>query len=194
MRATTALTAGILVGSMALSSLSASAQIGAPYMPPVVAAVPSRAAVTALTAGKAPSVAAALITAPRAALVQVVDDAAHAPYKEGVFTGCIFAGVCTVAFSAVPVGHRRIVEHLSCSVYVASGGALRSVAFLANNFAAPRDFLPYTRSVADAGQYFIHSPMLFPFEAGETPLIYASADSAPITDLFCTATGRDITL
>ena len=104
------------------------------------------------------------------------------------------AGVCTVAFSAVPAGHRRIVEHLSCSVYVASSGALRYVAFLASNFTAPREFYPYTRSVADAGQYFVHAPTLFPFEAGETPLVYAFADAQPIQELTCTATGRDITL
>lgn len=132
-------------------------------------------------------------TAPvKAAQVQVVDDDAHAAYKEGVFTGCTLAGVCTVAFSSVPAGHRRLVEHLSCSVYVSTTGALRYVAFLANSFTAPRDFVPYTRSAADAGQYFVHAPMMFPFEAGETPLVYAYADTSPIQDLTCTITGRDI--
>ena len=134
----------------------------------------------------------AATVAPKAALVQVVDDDAHAPYKEGVFTGCTLPGVCTVAFSPVPAGHRRIVEHLSCSVYVATPGALRYVAFLANSFTAPRDFEPFTRSVADGGQYFVNTPAMFPFEAGETPLIYAYADTSPIQDLTCTATGRDI--
>ena len=128
----------------------------------------------------------------KAAQVQVVDDDAHAAFKEGVFNTCTLAGVCTVAFSTVPAGHRRLVEHLSCSAYVSTTGALRYVAFLASSFTAPRDFLPYTRSAADAGQYFVHAPMAFPFEAGEAPLIYAYADTSPIQDLTCTITGRDI--
>ena len=133
-------------------------------------------------------------TTPKAAQVQIVDDDAHGAYKEGVFTSCSIAGVCTVMFSAVPAGHRRLVEHLSCSIYVSTTGALRYVAFLANSFTAPRDFMPYTRSAADAGQYFVNSPTLFPFEAGEAPLIYAFADSSPIQELTCSATGRDIVL
>lgn len=128
------------------------------------------------------------VTVPvKAAQVQVVDDAAHAACKEGVFTGCSAAGVCTV-----PAGHRRLVEHLSCSIHVSTTGALRYVAFLANSFSAPRDFVPYTRSAADAGQYFVHVPEMFPFDAGETPLIYAYADMSPIQDLTRTISGRDI--
>lgn len=151
--------------------------------------------VVARTATAGPLAAPAVTTAtPRAAAVQVVDDDAHAPYKEGVFTNCTVAGVCTVAFTTVPAGHRRIVEHLSCSVYVSTTGALRYVAFLANSFTAPRDFVPYTRSAADAGQYFVHAVELFPFEAGETPLVYAYADTSPIQDLTCTITGRDVVL
>jgi hypothetical protein len=188
MRTTTALAACTLAGSMALS-LPAQAQTGAPNLPPIVAAQPHVAA----TGARALPVPAAT-TAVRAAQVQIVDDQAHAPYKEGVFSGCTIAGVCTVTFSVVPAGHRRIVEHLSCSVYVANSGALRYVAFLANSFTPPREFYPYTRSVADAGQYFVHAQTLFPFEAGETPLVYAFADSQPIQELTCTATGRDITL
>jgi hypothetical protein len=189
MRTTTALAACTLAGSIALS-LPASAQTGAPNLPPVLAAAQPRIAVTGTRALAVPAV----TTTVKAAQVQIADDEAHAPYKEGVFSGCTVAGVCTVAFSAVPAGHRRIVEHLSCSVYVASSGALRYVAFLASNFTAPREFYPYTRSVADAGQYFVHAPTLFPFEAGETPLVYAFADAQPIQELTCTATGRDITL
>ena len=136
----------------------------------------------------------AVTAAPKAAQVQLVDDDAHAPYKEGVFTSCTVAGVCTVAFSTVPAGHRRVVEHLSCSIYVATTGALRYVAFLANSFTAPRDFVPYTRSAADAGQYFVHVPEVFPFDAGETPLVYAFADASPVQDLTCTITGRDLVL
>ena len=157
-----------------------------PIYPSASPRVPvARAAVTAVPAAT---------TAPKAAQVQVVDDDAHGAYKEGVFTTCAVAGVCTVAFSAVPAGHRRLVEHLSCSIYVATTGALRYVAFLANSFTAPRDFVPYARSAADAGQYFVNGPEMFPFDAGETPLVYAYADSAPIQDLTCTITGRDIVL
>ena len=145
----------------------------------------ARAAVTAVPAAT---------TAPKAAQVQIVDDDAHGAYKEGVFTSCTFAGVCTVNFSTVPAGHRRLVEHLSCSIYVSTTGALRYVAFLAGSFTAPRDFVPYTRSAADAGQYFVNASEMFPFDAGETPLIYAFADTSPIQDLTCTITGRDIVL
>jgi len=137
---------------------------------------------------------AAATTTPKAAAVQVVDDEAHGAYKEGVFTSCSIAGVCTVSFSTVPAGHRRLVEHLSCSIYVPTTSALRYVAFLADSYTAPRDWMPYTRSAADAGQYFVNSPALFPFEAGETPLVYTFADAAPVQDLTCTATGRDIVL
>ena len=133
----------------------------------------------------------AAATPAKAALVQILDDQAHAAYKEGVFTACTIAGVCTVAFSTVPAGHRRVVEHLSCSIYVPTTGALRYVAFLANSFTAPRDFAPFTRSPADAGQYFVNILTLFPFDAGETPLIYAYSNTSPIQDLTCTATGRD---
>jgi hypothetical protein len=188
MRTGNALAACTLAGSMALS-LPARAQTGAPNLPPIVAAQPHVAA----TGARALLVPAATAIV-RAAQVQIVDDQAHAPYKEGIFTGCTTAGVCTASFSVVPPGHRRIVEHLTCSVYVANSGALRYVAFLANNFAPPREFYPYTRSVADAGQYFVHSLTLFPFEAGETPLVYSFADTQPIQELTCTATGRDITL
>ena len=162
-----------------------------PELPPVYPAATKPAAARAVGAN---AVLAAAAVAPKAAAVQIVDDDAHAPFKEGVFATCSVAGVCTVAFSTVPAGHRRVVEHLSCSVYVATTGALRYVAFLANSFTAPRDFVPYTRSPADAGQYFVYVQSLFPFEAGETPLIYAYADTSPIQDLTCTITGRDIVL
>ena len=133
-------------------------------------------------------------TTPKAAQVQIVDDDAHGAYKEGVFNFCNTSGVCIAQFSTVPAGHRRLVEHLSCSVHVPTTGALRYVAFLATSYTAPRDWMPYTRSAADAGQYFINSATLFPFEAGETPMVYADSDLAPIDDLTCTATGRDIVL
>ncbi len=136
----------------------------------------------------------AATTTPKAALVQIVDDDAHGAYKEGVFNFCNTSGVCIAQFSTVPAGHRRLVEHLSCSVHVPTTGALRYVAFLATSYTAPRDWMPYTRSAADAGQYFINSATLFPFEAGETPMVYADSDLAPIDDLTCTATGRDIVL
>lgn len=145
--------------------------------------------------GAASTLAAPAVTATvRAAQTQVVDDDAHGAFKEGVFTTCTSPGVCTVSFSPVAAGHRRLVQHLACSVYVAAPGALRYVAFLANSFTVPREFAPYTRSVADAGQYFVDVPTTFPYEAGESPLIYAYADGTPIQDLTCTIMGRDIAL
>jgi hypothetical protein len=171
---------------LALASIPLTVQAqAAPNTPPVNnSAKPAGASIAAI---------APLTTAPvRAAQVLVVDDEAHSPYQEGVFNGCASAGACTVAFSTVPAGHRRLIEHFSCSVYVSSSGALRYVAFLANSFAAPRDFFPFSRSPADPGQYFVNSPTLFSFAAGEAPLVYAYADTAPIQELTCTATGRDI--
>lgn len=155
-------------------------------MPPIVAASPR--SVARLAASPA------ITAAARAALVQEVDDDAHGAFKEGTFATCSVAGVCTVAFTAVPAGHRRLVQHLTCSIYVATTGALRYVAFLANSFTAPREFAPYTRSAADAGQYFVDVATAFPFDAGETPLVYAYADTSPIQDLTCTIMGRDIVL
>ena len=159
----------------------------APGSPPVNAAAKPRAA---LTANATP----AATTAPRAALVQIVDDTAHAPYQEGGLSNCTFAGVCTVLFSAVPAGHRHVVEHFSCSVYVPSPGVPRYVALLSNQFSLPRDFSALSRSPADSAQWFVNNATLLHFEAGEAPVAYAFADSGPIQELFCTVSGRDILL
>jgi hypothetical protein len=171
---------------LALSSVSPTARAQTtPNAPPVNTALPAR-----ITAALAP----AATTPVRAALVQIVDDKAHSPYQEGAFSNCTFAGVCTVTYSVVPAGHRRLIEHFSCSVYVPSPGVLRYVALLANTFATPRDFFPFTRSPADAAQWFINSATLLNFSAGESPEAYAFADSGPIQELFCTVSGRDIVL
>ena len=106
-----------------------------PELPPVQPAATRPVAARAVGASTLAVTTAA--TAVKAAQVQIVDDEAHAPFKEGVFATCSIAGVCTVPFSTVPAGHRRIVEHLSCSVYVSTTGALRYVAFLANSFTPP---------------------------------------------------------
>jgi hypothetical protein len=185
MRATTALAACTLAGAMALSH-SASAQTGAPFTPPILAAGQPRVAVPAAKTLAATTV--------RAAQVQIADDEAHAPYQEGNVTNCTFAGACTVAFSTVPAGHRRTVEHMSCSVYLPSPGTLRYVALLANSFSFPRDFFAFTRSPADPAQSFVNSPTLLHFEAGEAPLAYAFADGQAIQEIFCTVSGRDIVL
>ncbi len=165
---------------------AAAAQV-TPGFPPVNAAVakPRIAAAAAVPQ---------LTTTPKAAQVQVVDDDAHAPYQEGGYTDCTYAGACSFTFSTVPAGHRRVIEHFSCSVYVGAPGVLRYVSLLATTFALPRDFFPLTRSPADAAQWFVNSPSLLRFEAGEVPAAYAYADAGPIQELFCTASGRDITL
>ena len=132
------------------------------------------------------------VTAARAAQVQIADDNAHAPFQAGGFNACTFAGVCTIDFATVPAGHRYLVEHFSCTIYVPAPGVLRYVALLANTFAAPRDFFPLSRSPADSSQYFINSPTLLRFDAGEAPLVYAYGSGGSITDLTCTISGRDI--
>lgn len=171
----------LLLGALADGALAQSA----PGAPPVNAAARPRIAATA-------QVAPAVTTAPRAAQVQVVDDEAHAPYQEGGLSNCTFAGVCTVLFSAVPAGHRHVIEHFSCSVYVPAPGVPRYVALLSNQFSLPRDFSPLSRSPADVAQWFVNNATLLHFEAGEAPVAYAFADSGPIQELFCTVTGRDI--
>ncbi len=160
---------------------------GAPGSPPVNAVAKPRIAPTA-------NVAPAVTTAPRAAQVQVVDDSAHAPYQEGGLSNCTFAGVCTVLFSVVPAGHRHVIEHFSCSVYVPAPGVPRYVALLSNQFSLPRDFSPLSRSPADPAQWFVNNATLLHFEAAEAPVAYAFADSGPIQELFCTVSGRDIVL
>jgi hypothetical protein len=175
---------GMSLGVAALLSvavLPAQAQV-TPGAPPVNAAV------------KAAGAANAGAPAARAALVQIADDRAHGAYQEGGLANCTFAGVCTVSYSPVPAGHRRLVEHMSCSVYVPSPGIVRYVALLANTFALPRDFFPMTRSPADPAQWFVNSPTLLSFAAGESPVAYAFADNGPIQELFCTISGRDIVL
>lgn len=181
----------VVLGALTCVATASQALAQRVPMPPVNPAPSVRAPLARAALAPAATPAA---TTPKAAFVEVIDDDAHGAYKEGVFTSCSVAGVCTVSFSTVAAGHRRVIEHLSCSLYVSTTGALRYVAFLADSFTAPRDWMPYTRSAADAGQYFINSAALFPFEAGETPLVYAFADAAPIQDLTCTATGRDIVL
>jgi hypothetical protein len=169
------------LGLLALSAASLAAHAQG-NLPPVNSPTARLAAISAASA----------TTTPRAALVQIIDDQAHAAYQEGAFSGCTIAGVCTASFSAVPAGRRRLIENISCSVYAAAPGSLRYVAFLANSFTAPRMFLPITRSPADSGQYFVNGPALFSFAAGEMPLIYAFADGTPIQDLTCTIFGREI--
>jgi hypothetical protein len=159
----------------------------APGSPPVNASAKAR---PALPANLTP----AATAAPRAAQVQIADDSAHAPYQEGGLSNCTFAGVCTVAYSVVPAGHRRVVEHFSCSVYVPSPGVPRYVALLSNMFSLPRDFSALSRSPADPAQWFVNNATLLHFEAGEAPVAYAFADSGPIQELFCTVSGRDIVL
>ena len=178
-------TACVLLATAALAG-GALAQ-AAPGSPPVNPVVKARAA---LKANATP----AATTAPRAALVQIADDSAHAPYQEGGLSNCTFAGVCTVTFSTVPAGHRYVVEHFSCSVYVPAPGVPRYVALLPNTFALPRDFSPLSRSPADGAQWFVNNPTLLHFEAGEAAIAYAFADSGPIQELFCTVSGRDIVL
>jgi hypothetical protein len=172
-----------LLGALAGSAMAQAA----PGSPPVNAAAKPRAAATA-------QLKAAAATAPRAAQVQIADDDAHAPYQEGGLSNCTFAGVCTVLFSVVPAGHRHLVEHLSCSVYVPAPGVPRYVALLSNQFSLPRDFSPLSRSPADSAQWFVNNATLLSFEAGEAPVAYAFADSGPIQELFCTVSGRDIVL
>lgn len=178
--------AALAVASLVLP-LAAAAQV-TPGFPPVNPSVakPRLAAATAV-----PQL---TPTAPKAAQVQVVDDDAHAPYQEGGYADCTYAGACSFTFSTVPAGHRRVIEHFSCSVYVGAPGVLRYVSLLATTFALPRDFFPLTRSPADAAQWFVNSPSLLRFEAGEIPAAYAYADGGAIQELFCTASGRDITL
>lgn len=159
----------------------------APGSPPANAIAKPR---VALAAGISPAV----TTTPRAAQVQIADDSAHAPYQEGGLANCTFAGVCTVPFSVVPAGHRHVVEHFSCSVYVPAPGVPRYVALLSNQFTLPRDFSPMSRSPADTAQWFVNNSTLLHFEAGEAPVAYAYADSGPIQELFCTVSGRDILL
>ena len=159
----------------------------APGSPPVNAVAKPRIALTA-------NVTPAVTTAPRAAQVQITDDTAHAPYQEGGFSECTFAGVCTVSFAVVPAGHRHVIEHFSCSIYVPAPGILRYVALLSNQFSLPRDFSPLSRSPADPAQWFVNNATLLHFEAGEAPVAYAFADSGPIQELFCTVSGRDIVL
>jgi hypothetical protein len=178
----------VAAASVLALPLAASAQ-AAPGFPPVnVSVAKPRAAVAA---GVTP---AATTATPKAAQVQVVDDDAHAPYQEGGFVDCVYAGACSFAYSPVPSGHRRVIEHFSCSVYLPAPGLLRYVSLLSNTFALPRDFFPFTRSPADSAQSFVNSPTLLRFEAGEVPLAYAYAESAPIQEMFCTVSGRDITL
>ena len=172
-----------LLGALAGGAMAQAA----PGAPPVNAAARPRLAPAA-------KLEPALTTAPRAAQVQIADDDAHAPYQEGGLSNCTFAGVCTVLFSAVPAGHRHLVEHFSCSVFVPAPGIPRYVALLSNQFSLPRDFSPLSRSPADPAQWFVNNPTLLHFEAGEAPVAYAFADSGPIQELFCTVSGRDIVL
>ena len=173
----------LLVVSVLTQGAMAQAAPGSPPVNAIVKAHP------ALTANVTPATA-----APRAAQVQIADDSAHAPYQEGGLANCTFAGVCTVSYSVVPAGHRHVVEHFSCSVYVPAPGIPRYVALLSNQFSLPRDFSPLSRSPADPAQWFVNNATLLHFEAGEAPEAYAFADSGPIQELFCTVSGRDILL
>jgi hypothetical protein len=182
---------GLALGAAAMLALSSIALPAwaqtAPGAPPVSATA------NAIRAQNTPNVPVSS-TPVRAAQVQIVDDRAHSPYQEGGFANCVFAGVCTVTFSPVPAGHRRLVEHISCSLYLPAPAVLRYLALLSNSFSLPRDFSPVSRSPADSAQWFVNNATLLNFPAGESPVAYAFADGEPITELFCTVSGRDIVL
>ena len=132
----------------------------------------------------------------RATQVQVDDDDAHGAFEERGNAICVTPGSCSISFSTVATGHRRLVEKVSCFFFIGTPGTLAFVSLNAasSGVSAPSEYLTITRSFGYGGAgYFVDVSTKFPFEGGETPVITAQSEQTS-TEMQCTITGRDIVL
>lgn len=140
---------------------------------------PITAAVLAVTAGP--------VFAQRAALVQNIDDSLRNPYQEVKSMLCSVS--CTLEFSKVPPGRRRVVENVSCRT--TSTSPIAEVALLANPDHSGRVFIPVERSLTGGVFYYARLATQYFYAAGEAPLV-TSVGEAPVGSLWCTLSGREI--
>ena len=132
--------------------------------------------------------------AQRAALTQDTDDDSRVPYQEGIFPSCPFAGDCAMVYSPVPAGKRRVIEYISCAIFVTGGFGVQTVSLNSQGFRNARGFFPITTNGYAPGTFIVNSPTLLYFNAGETPRIDAYTSGGTVSTAVCTLTGREITL
>lgn len=142
------------------------------------------AAALAMTAGPA--------LAQRAALVANIDDSLRNPYQEFQRNGCN-GNLCTVTFSSVPAGRRRVVEFVSCKTE--TQGTTRQLVLFSTASQA-QTWLPITAGNGDPGSFFSSVPTLMFYEAGDAPRVFtftAGVTSTQAMGIACTLSGREIT-
>ncbi len=146
---------------------------------------PIAATVLALAAGP--------VFAQRAVLVQNTDDSLRSPYQEFQRNACN-GNLCTVTFSSVPAGRRRVVEYVSCKT--ATQGTTRQLVLFTTASQA-QTWLPITAGNGDAGSFFSSVPTLMFYEAGDAPRVFtltAGVTSTQSMAIDCTLSGREITV
>lgn len=131
--------------------------------------------------------------AQRAALVQNVDDSLRNPYQEWQRTFCD-NGSCSIVFSQVAPGRRRVVEYASCTTTSPTG-----LVFEVELSIAPvRKFtvyLPLQRSPSAQSRFHANGATQVFYEAGEAPYVVSSAASpGHVVFLACTVSGREISV
>lgn len=100
---------------------------------------------------------------------------------------CTFAGDCSILFPAVP--SKTIVTHVSCELFLASGGTLVD-ALLKEQSSSPRFFLqPFTFPASGGTSYAINAEVYQVYTKGQIPRIDAFSDSQPVQDFSCTISG-----
>ena len=127
------------------------------------------------------------------AVVQDRDQPARNPYQEYARvrppTGSSF--FYTVAFSKVPGGRRRVIEHVSCLIIEAPP---ISFVFLSTEAGRPeRDYLPWTSApVGSKSNVIINVNTDAYFFYNDRPMI--SFYGATFGDFDCTAVGYDVSI
>lgn len=143
------------------------------------------AAALTLTAGPA--------LAQRAAMVANIDDSLRSPYQEYQRNACN-GNLCTVTFSTVPAGRRRVVEFVSCRTL--TQGTTRQLVLLTTANQA-QTWLPITAGNGDPGSFFSSVPTLMFYEAGDAPKVFTFTGGVTSTQgmaIDCTLSGREITV
>jgi hypothetical protein len=133
------------------------------------------------------------LAAGRPVITESIDEPGRNFYQEGIFTGCAFAGDCAILFTPVPVGTRRVVDHLSCFV---STSAVTSVPFVTlgnQNFRNARNFIPLAGD-GSGTTFFNDAATLAFYDAGEIPRIDIFVNAALPNTFLCTLAGHDIQL
>ena len=147
--------------------------------------VPFAAAVVALVAGAA--------LAQHAALGQSADSDKGSPYQEALSMSCEPPDIeCTMHFTPVPAGRRRVVESVSC-FHVLTAGSMFFVELGSQTQRLARAHVPISPSPGSPRVFVANLATQLFYDAGEVPRLDASAVGGRIQNAFCTLSGRQTT-